>query len=175
MRAPRRAGVALVDALVGHPTLAKLNLKMNCFPPHYDPDEEVEEEFEEEEEEEEEGYYRRVRSAPSWAGDELAVGDSLGRLVAADAPALVLLDVSFCFVYGAPTAACLGPLFDELATNTHLRWLDVSWNGLSGAGAGRLLRGVVSNRGLTFLSARGRSDPHCDVARAEALVAARRG
>jgi hypothetical protein len=60
------------------------------------------------------------------AGREEA-GAALCALVAANAPALHELDVSFCLLGDAG----LRPLFDALPANTHLRTLDCRANKLS--------------------------------------------
>jgi hypothetical protein len=79
-----------------------------------------------------------------------AAAGALGDLVAADAPALTALDVSFCELGGDG----LGPLVVALRVNTHLRRLDVSHNEASAAfGAGVLLDAVRANGSLRELDA----------------------
>jgi hypothetical protein len=101
------------------------------------------------------------------AGAHPAVrGAALGALVAANAPALRMLDVSSCSLgeHG------LRPLFDALPGNAHLHTLDVRTNGISEAFARtQLLPAVRANSSLRVLK-----EGHRPAAReAEALVAAR--
>jgi hypothetical protein len=77
-----------------------------------------------------------------------AAGAALGALVAADAPALRVLDLEEC---GLEEAA-LGPLFDALPANTHLRILQLSEVTASAAFVrNRLLPAVRANTSLTRL------------------------
>ncbi len=77
-----------------------------------------------------------------------AVGEALGTLVAADAPALTEIDVSYCLLGDAG----LRPLVDALTRNTHLRSLDIERNTLSTAfNSQRLLPAVHANRSLREL------------------------
>jgi hypothetical protein len=100
--------------------------------------------------------------------DQIAVGNVLGALIAANAPALCELDISHC---GLDDVG-MGPLADALPSNTHLHTLDCGHNEFSEAFVRfRLLPAVRANAGL-------RSLPHfmaySDAAReAVALVAAR--
>jgi hypothetical protein len=96
-----------------------------------------------------------------------AAGTALGALIAADAPTLHSLNVDGCFL----TDVGLGPLVDALASNTHLRSLDISHNEMTEAFArSRLLPAVRANRSLMQLST-GVGFP--SAREAEALVAAR--
>jgi bacterioferritin-associated ferredoxin len=80
----------------------------------------------------------------SWeCADNALVGAALGSLIAANAPALQHLDVTGS---GLDDAA-LGPLIDALASNTHLRTLDLSYNEMSEA--------LVRDRLLPALRANG--------------------
>jgi hypothetical protein len=66
----------------------------------------------------------------SWAcADNAVVGAALGALIAANAPALLDLNL----MGSGLNDAGLGPLIDALASNTHLCTLDVSFNELSEA------------------------------------------
>jgi hypothetical protein len=86
------------------------------------------------------------------AAHQAAVGAALGALVAADAPALHVLRVSYCGM----SDAALGPLVDVLLRNTHLRELRMSGNRLSEAFASaRLLPAVRANAALRELVLRG--------------------
>jgi hypothetical protein len=86
------------------------------------------------------------------AAYQAAVGAALGALVAADAPALHVLSVSYCGM----SDAALGPLVDALLRNTHLRALRMSGNRLSEAfAAARLLPAVRANAALRELVLRG--------------------
>jgi hypothetical protein len=81
------------------------------------------------------------------AGQEEA-GAALGALAAANAPALHELAVSLCYLGDAG----LGPLFDALPSNTHLRTLDCIWNAPSDAFVReRLLPAVRANSSLRKL------------------------
>ena len=84
------AAAVLLRALVAHPSLRVLNL--------HD--------------------YRQYNAQPT-AAHAAAAGDVLGALVAANAPALTELDVSFCHLRDE----ALTPLVGALASNTHLRVL----------------------------------------------------
>jgi hypothetical protein len=59
--------------------------------------------------------------------DKTAVGESLGALVAANAPALTQLELAFCDLRDDGMRA----LFEALPRNTHLRTLNCSQNGMS--------------------------------------------
>ena len=61
-------------------------------------------------------------SCPRTSQEAAAMGASFGSLVAANAPALTELDVSGPYLFNALEGA-LGPLFDALPRNTHLRHL----------------------------------------------------
>jgi hypothetical protein len=77
-----------------------------------------------------------------------AAGAALGALVAADAPALLFLDLTGC---GLQEAA-LGPLVDALPANTHLRTLRLDEIAASAAFLrDRLLPAVRANTSLTRL------------------------
>jgi hypothetical protein len=91
-------------------------------------------------------------------------GAVLGALLAANAPALTELDVSWCDLGDEG----LRPLFDALPANTHLRALDCGRNWTSEAFAReRLLPAVRANSSLREL----KTELHSDAAReAEALV-----
>jgi Ran GTPase-activating protein (RanGAP) involved in mRNA processing and transport len=83
------------------------------------------------------------------AADRVRAGTSLGALVAANAPALTMLNVSSC----ALGDEGLGPLVDALAANTHLQTLNCSGNGMSKAFAfDRLLPAVRANTSLRSLT-----------------------
>jgi hypothetical protein len=95
-----------------------------------------------------------------------AAGAALGALVAANAPALRELDISYCSLGDDG----LGPLVDALPANTHLRTLNISGSNTSEAfGRDRLLPAVRANSSLRQLSA-GYGPAARDVT---ALVAAR--
>ncbi len=80
--------------------------------------------------------------------DHARAGVSLGALIAAHALALKTLTVSFC----ALGDEGLGPLVDALATNTHLRELHCSGNGMSDAFVReRLQPALVANMTLRQL------------------------
>jgi hypothetical protein len=100
-----------------------------------------------------------------------SAGAPLGALVAANVPALTELDVSSSRLGDAG----LGPLCAALPTSTHLRELNVQYNGMSAACARDvLLPAVRTNASLRMLQAA--SDAaHPGVAEATALVAARGG
>jgi hypothetical protein len=96
-------------------------------------------------------------------------GAALGALIAADAPALTELDLSFNRLHDA----ALRPLFEALPANAHLRTLNVSLNNMSEAFARRqLLPAVRANTSLQKLRAEQDKDD-ASVREAEALVAAR--
>jgi hypothetical protein len=79
-----------------------------------------------------------------------AAGAALGALVAANAPALTELDVSYCCVGDAG----LRPLFDALPSNTHLRTLNVLDTDMSEAFARNVLLPALSaNTSLRTLHA----------------------
>jgi hypothetical protein len=87
--------------------------------------------------------------------DREEAGAALGALVAANAPALTELDVSWCGLGDAG----LGPLFDVLPGNTHLRKLDCASNELSDAFVReRLLPAVRANASLRKLFMESESD-----------------
>jgi hypothetical protein len=95
-----------------------------------------------------------------------AAGAALGALLAADAPALIYLDVRFCHLGDA----ALRPLIDALPRCTHLRDLDILGNDISEAfAAARLLPAVRANTSLRQLEA---GVTHPSVAEAERLVRA---
>jgi hypothetical protein len=82
------------------------------------------------------------------AAVQAAAGASLGALVAANAPALTKLNVSFCDLGDDG----LRPLFQSLPANTHLRELDCSRNFMSEACARDvLLPAVRANESLRVL------------------------
>ncbi len=60
-----------------------------------------------------------VNSLNDGAGFQVTAGEAFGRLLLADAPALQMLRISYCGLNDAG----LGPLFDALPRNTHLRGL----------------------------------------------------
>ncbi len=83
------------------------------------------------------------------AADRARAGASLGALVAANAPALQLLDVSDC----ALGDEGLGPLVDALAANTHLQTLVIGDNTMSDAFAlERLQPALLANTSLRTLT-----------------------
>jgi hypothetical protein len=102
------------------------------------------------------------------AAHQAAAGAALGALVAANAPALTELNVSWCNLGDAG----LRPLFDALPANAHLRTLHCSDNDMSQAFARDvLLPAVHANSSLRFL---GVGMTHSASAHeAEALVARR--
>jgi hypothetical protein len=105
-----------------------------------------------------------------------AVGAALGALVAANAPALQMLNVS----YSSLGDAGLAPLVDALPRNTHLRLLHCKDNPMSDAFArDTFLPAIRANTSLRVLSAsewwggdEDRIVPD-EVLQAEALVKAR--
>ncbi len=107
--------------------------------------------------------------------DAAVVSALLGALVAADAPALRVLDVSNTYC-GDTT---LGPLVDALAANTHLQSLDVSQSDFSDAFMRRRLLPVVrANQSLRVLNLDGNGDERRPMAwrvvmQMEALIASR--
>jgi hypothetical protein len=79
-----------------------------------------------------------------------AAGAALGALIAANAPALMELDVSMCHLGDEG----LRPLFEALPANTYLRTLVCSWNDISQAfAADVLLPAVRANSSLRTLLA----------------------
>jgi hypothetical protein len=98
------------------------------------------------------------------AADQEEAGAALGALVAANAPALTALDVSFSDLRDAG----LRPLFDALPANAHLRTLNCGYSDLSDAFArDALLPAVRANSSLRELH----TSLQTDTAReAEALV-----
>jgi hypothetical protein len=83
-------------------------------------------------------------------GEDDAMAAALGALLAANAPALLLLDVSCCQLGDVR----LGALVDALPSNCHLRSLNLAQNGCSDAFArGRLLPAVRANASLRTLHA----------------------
>jgi hypothetical protein len=93
---------------------------------------------------------RQVSLFNNPVGDaQYAAGAALGALVAANAPALLILDPRAC---GLEEAA-LGPLFDALPANTHLRTLQLGEVTASAAFMrDRLLPAVRANTSLTGLA-----------------------
>jgi hypothetical protein len=84
------------------------------------------------------------------AGHEAAAGAALSALVAANAPALEELNVSFCRLGDAS----LGPLVDALPLNTHLRALSLADNDcIEACARDRLLPAVRANASLWQLQA----------------------
>jgi hypothetical protein len=82
--------------------------------------------------------------------DRAAVGAALGALVAANAPALTHLDVSFCNL----RTNGLRALLEALPRNSHLRTLDCTYNDMSVAFARKvLLPAVRANASLRTLHA----------------------
>jgi hypothetical protein len=89
-----------------------------------------------------------LRDSVVEADDEAAVSAALGTLIAANAPALTQLDVSYCALGDDRARA----LFEALPHNTHLRTLDCSGNEISDAfAAGVLLPVVRANSSLRQL------------------------
>jgi hypothetical protein len=108
------------------------------------------------------------------AEQALPAGAALGALVAANAPALTELDVSCCYLRDAG----LGPLFDALPGNTHLRTLNCHRTSITHAFAcDALLPAVRANGSLRQLSCRFQGNISAAAAHtfaeAEALVAQR--
>lgn len=82
--------------------------------------------------------------------DRAAVGAALGALVAANAPALTVLEVFVCNLHDEG----LRPLFEALPHNTHLRVLNCSYNIMSDVFARDLLMPAVrANTSLRKLQA----------------------
>jgi hypothetical protein len=79
--------------------------------------------------------------------EQEVVGAALGALIAANAPALTQLDVSYCHL----GATGLRLLFHALRHNTHLRELDCSLNGVDGCELYRRMQ--VGNTSLRVLRA----------------------
>jgi hypothetical protein len=99
--------------------------------------------------------------------DQLHACALLGALVAANAPALTELDVSFCGLRDAG----LRQLFEALPSNTHLRTLDCSYNGVSEPfAADVLLPAVRANTSLRHFAIDGGGT----ATRAAELLVARR-
>ena len=100
------------------------------------------------------------------AADAAILGNALGALLAANAPALTRLDVSDCRLGDAALTA----LFDGLRANTHLQHLDVSGNDASRAATRNALLRAVRACGSrrTLCAARGDASPV--EAHAEGLV-----
>jgi hypothetical protein len=81
--------------------------------------------------------------------DRTAAGAALGALLAANAPALTELDVSYCWLGDAGMA----PLLEALPRNTHLRTLKCSANNMTEAlAAAVLLPAVRANASLRALT-----------------------
>jgi hypothetical protein len=96
-------------------------------------------------------------------------GAALGELVAADAPSLVDLDASRCYLGDVG----LGPLFEALPHNTHLRTLNCCDNFVTEAFMrDRLLPAVRANSSLRLLDT-GKADIWDEAREAETLVAQR--
>jgi hypothetical protein len=107
--------------------------------------------------------YNRIQAGEQHAP---ALGEALGALVAANAPALHELNVSQCGLGDAE----LGPLVDALPHNMHLRSLNLDHNSFTNDFArDRLLPAVRANTSLRRLSVQGNEFLH----EAAALVAAR--
>jgi hypothetical protein len=141
------AATALLGALTGHPSLRVLRLSGTGG-----------------------GYALRGGDGTMEAAAAHSDGSALGALVAANAPALRELDLSHCSL----NDAALGPLFDALSHNTHLRSLDCSSNFISDAMADHLLPAVRANASLRQLRAPAVSGSATVVLReAEALVRSR--
>jgi hypothetical protein len=85
----------------------------------------------------------------NWQCDDTAlVGAALSALIAANAPALRRLDV----MGSGLDDAGLGPLFDALASNTHLCTLDVSYNEMSEALVRDRLLPALRANGVVYVS-----------------------
>ncbi len=101
-----------------------------------------------------------------------AAGTLLGALVAANAPALTELNVSWCRMGDAG----LRPLLEALPANTHLRKLDCAANDISEACARDvLLPAVRANASLRTLWAQERFEPQWAAALDAQALVARRG
>ena len=119
---------------------------------------------------------RNLRLPGNTPPDQAAAGAALGALVAANAPALRILQVHNSNLGDAG----MSPLLDALAQNTHLRELNCCNTGMSEAFArDRFLPAIRANASLRKLDASerwggvvgGQAPPV--VLQAEALVAAR--
>jgi hypothetical protein len=105
--------------------------------------------------------------------DRARAGAALGALVAANAPALEVLDIPACSLGDEG----LGPLVDALAGNTHLQELDCSSNDMSDAFAfNRLMPALLANTTLCKLTLDSSEEEDKDTAspgvrRLEVLVA----
>jgi hypothetical protein len=141
------AATALLGALTGHPSLRVLRLSGTGG-----------------------GKALRGGDGTMEAAAARSDGAALGALIAADAPALRELDLSHCDL----PDDLLGPLFDALSHNTHLRSLDFSFKPISEAMANHLLLALRANASLRQLRAPAVSGSVTDVLReAEALVRSR--
>jgi hypothetical protein len=149
-------GLALLAALTGHPRVREINMEGNMMRDFNEDDEDAHE------------------------SDRVLIGAALGALVAANAPALTFLDIS----YNRLGDAGLLPLFQALRANTNLRVLNCEWNTVRGAGAAALLASVRAGAsGLRELrvvaedsmgeSNDGSYHPPAAAVQAEALVAER--
>jgi hypothetical protein len=138
--APGAVAAGLLHQLVGHPSLRSLDVAENPV-----------------------GGFEPAAAGHAAAG-RAAAGAALAALVAANAPALEELDVSWCDLGGAG----LHPLFRALRANTHLRTLNCRLNDLTDAFARtRLLPAVRANTSLRELTTGLRFDAAHE---AEALV-----
>ena len=89
-------------------------------------------------------------NATAQPSDRVTVGNAIGALVAADAPALRELVLAACDLRDEGMRA----LCDALPRNSHIRTLVVSHNGVTGRFAARaLLRAVRANASLRSLLA----------------------
>jgi hypothetical protein len=96
-----------------------------------------------------------ISSNPVDAADRNKAGALIAALVAANAPALTELDVSWCGLGDAG----LRPLFNALPANTHLRKLDCVYNRLTeGFARDALLPAVRANSSLRELQTGEKSD-----------------
>jgi hypothetical protein len=103
---------------------------------------------------------------------EAAAGAALGALVAANAPALTELDVSWCRLGDDGLRA----LFEALPANTHLRKLDCHGNAMSDACARDvLLPAVATNTSLRVLITQDAYEWQWSAARDAEVLVARRG
>jgi hypothetical protein len=106
----------------------------------------------------------KLRNNRVAAAHQATAGAAIAALVAANVPALTSLDISFCDLRDAG----LGPLFDALPANTHLRTLDCDFNWLSDAFVrDAMLPAVRANSSLRELQTGLQSDAALE---AEALV-----